>query len=319
MLVSNRVLAIDGGQTGTRAIVASAAGELEGLGVAGPSMDPGEFGRAIRDAVSQAGKIDAVVLGLTGVGISDETDSWYRETAAAATGSTNVLLESDAYTALVGAAGGRDGVLVVGGGGALALGVSRGTRVRAGGLGPMLIDEGSGYWLGLEAIRASWRAVEGWGPATALLGTVCEALGVQHIYDAKRRIHAGDVGFTEIARLAEAVGGVAQQGDRVAERLLTHAGGALAELALAVVRGTTWSDGPSVYASGRLLQDCAEVAHAFKARLESGAPGARLAQATYPPIVGAAIVGFRLVGELPSGEALEALTERWARATRPLG
>lgn len=307
-----RVLAIDGGQTGTRAIVAAATGQLEGVGIAGPSTDLREFDRALDHAVAKAPPVDAVVLGLTGVGISDAADDAYRDAVIAATGCTNVVLESDVYTALVGATGGGDGVLVVGGGGALAVGVSGNTRVRAGGLGPLLIDEGSGYWVGVEAIRASWKAVEGWGPRTALVEAVGVALGVPHIYDAKRRLHSGDIGFTEIASLAQVVDEVARRGDQVAEQLLTCAGQSLAQLALAALRAATWTSRPGVYTSGRLLQSSRDVARAFRLRLQADAPGVRLKSSKYPAIVGAAIVAFRQAGASPEDQALQSLSAQWS-------
>src|SRR5439155_1968617 len=43
-----------------------------------------------------------------------------------------------------------------------------GRAARAGGWGPLFGDEGGGYWVGCEALRAVARAHDGRGPETAL-------------------------------------------------------------------------------------------------------------------------------------------------------
>jgi N-acetylglucosamine kinase-like BadF-type ATPase len=61
---------------------------------------------------------------------------------------------SDAEGALLGALGGRPGLLVLAGTGSIVLGRDhRGRLARAGGLGPLLGDEGSAFWLGREWLR----------------------------------------------------------------------------------------------------------------------------------------------------------------------
>src|SRR5216117_999934 len=65
---------------------------------------------------------------------------------------------SDAQAALLGALGKRPGVLLLSGTGSIVVGRnSRGRWARAGGLGPVLGDEGSGFWLGREWLRARVR------------------------------------------------------------------------------------------------------------------------------------------------------------------
>ena len=66
-----------------------------------------------------------------------------------------VHVMSDAQAALLGALDGRPGVLVLAGTGSIVLGRSADGRwARAGGLGPLLGDEGSAFWLGREWLRA---------------------------------------------------------------------------------------------------------------------------------------------------------------------
>lgn len=63
---------------------------------------------------------------------------------------------SDVEGALLGALGERPGVLVLAGTGSIVLGQDgRGRLARAGGLGPLIGDEGSAFWLGREWLRGA--------------------------------------------------------------------------------------------------------------------------------------------------------------------
>src|SRR5204862_47365 len=66
---------------------------------------------------------------------------------------------SDAEAALLGAHDAQPGVLVLAGTGSIVLGRDAAGRLaRAGGLGPLIGDEGSAFWLGREWLRRTPRA-----------------------------------------------------------------------------------------------------------------------------------------------------------------
>jgi len=88
-----------------------------------------------------------------------------------------VVLESDLLATYFSGTDRPDGYAVIAGTGAGAIRVEGGRQVAvADGLGWLLGDEGSAYWLGREAVRASIAAIGGTGPPTALTGAVSEAL-----------------------------------------------------------------------------------------------------------------------------------------------
>src|SRR5438128_1339137 len=71
--------------------------------------------------------------------------------------------------ALVAGAQDAPGIVIVSGTGSIAYGRNaNGEAARAGGWGHMIGDEGSGYWIGREALTAVMRAADGRGPATGL-------------------------------------------------------------------------------------------------------------------------------------------------------
>jgi glucosamine kinase len=72
------------------------------------------------------------------------------------------------------------GIVVVAGTGAVIGEVTAGKLTRyVDGDGWLVGDDGSGFWLGREAVRAALAAFAGRGPATALADPVCAALGAR--------------------------------------------------------------------------------------------------------------------------------------------
>ena len=86
-----------------------------------------------------------------------------------------VLITTDADVALVGALRGPEGMILVSGTGSIALArLADGTRVRAGGYGHFLGDEGSAFFIGFQAIRRCLRSREGRDEKTGMLGSLMQ-------------------------------------------------------------------------------------------------------------------------------------------------
>lgn len=68
-------------------------------------------------------------------------------------GIKNISIETDAMIALYGAFENNDGAILISGTGSVLYGVNQGRLIRIGGWGKMLGDQGSGYWIGKEALR----------------------------------------------------------------------------------------------------------------------------------------------------------------------
>jgi N-acetylglucosamine kinase-like BadF-type ATPase len=177
------VLGIDAGGTKTVALVADAAGHVVAEGRAGGAnlQTDGELQvektlhAVIEEATRGRGLWPAAVcLGVAGVDREDDglviRDIMRRLGFRAGT-----LIVNDALIALVAGAGQNPGVVVISGTGSIAYGVShRGVAARAGGWGPILGDEGSGYWIGRRALEAVMRDVDARGPHTALTPIVLQ-------------------------------------------------------------------------------------------------------------------------------------------------
>jgi len=109
-----------------------------------------EVGNVLRKAVGRAA-IDSLVVAARGVWTPRERRVVRRRLRALA---RRVEVISDVEAALLGALDGRPGLLVLAGTGSIVLGRDGEGRVaRAGGLGPLIGDEGSAFWLGREWLR----------------------------------------------------------------------------------------------------------------------------------------------------------------------
>jgi len=236
------VLGIDGGGTKTTALLADGEGRILGRGFAGSSnyhtIGLAAAGEAllegIRAAFAEAGEalrpVAAACLGLAGVDRPEDRElirAWAREARVA----EEVLVVNDG--AIVLAAGTPDnwGVAVISGTGSIAWGRNPdGATARAGGWGHLLGDEGSGYAIALEALRAVARAADGRAPATALSEAILSRLGLPSPAALIGYVYRRPLLPAEIAALAPLVDRAAGEGDEVAAGILRRAG---EELALA--------------------------------------------------------------------------------------
>ena len=179
------VLGIDAGGTKTVALLADADGRILGEGRAGAAnlQTEGELEveKTLHTAIENATDgqhltVAAVCLGMAGVDRQDDAGV-IRGVMRRLGFRSNPLIVNDALIALVAGAGSSPGVVVISGTGSIAYGVSQhGVAARAGGWGPTLADEGSGYWIGRRALAAVMRDADGRGPQTDLIAPRAAAL-----------------------------------------------------------------------------------------------------------------------------------------------
>ena len=150
------------------------------------------------------------------------------------------------------ATGGKPGVMVISGGGSVAYGRNAsGEASRIGGWGHLLGDEGSGFWIGLEAIKAALKSWAGAGPKTALEDGVMREFGTEDDRRIVREVYSASFSEAQVAGLVPLVASLSQDGDETATRILDEAAGYLADIACAVLHRL----GPlPVYPSGGVFR-----------------------------------------------------------------
>jgi glucosamine kinase len=299
------VVGIDGGATRTRAVVLvdgvprgratvrSASAYHRGPDDA--AAVAAEAARAALAAAGLAGPVDALGAGLAGA--DDPSVRQRLQGALDAAGLARVVaIDHDAAAALAGGLALQPGVVVVAGTGSIAFGIdASGRRARAGGWGPLLDDEGSGYAVGRAALRAAMRAFDGRGPATALAEAVRARFCLVSL--ASLKIPARALSVDEIAALAPLAVEAARGGDAVAAGILTAAGEALAAMVVAVARQLGWERAPFALVAVGGLFEAGDLLRAPLLRaLAAAGCTARLQPARFPPEIGAALLAAQAAG-----------------------
>ena len=226
------VLGIDAGGTKTVCLLADEHGAVisEGRGPGANLHAAGELAvekvlhEVIEAAVGDRGVAPAAVcLGIAGVDREDEAQT-VRAIMRRLGYRTRAVVVNDALIALVSAAGDAPGVVIIAGTGSIVYGRNAlGESARAGGWGHMIGDEGSGYWIGREALAAVMRAADGRGPQTELTAALLHGLEIADISRLPRIVYDRDQPRMAVAALGPLVQRVSDDGDAVATRILERA------------------------------------------------------------------------------------------------
>jgi N-acetylglucosamine kinase-like BadF-type ATPase len=296
-------LGVDGGQSGTTAMIGDDTGQVLGTGHAGPSNhvstaeSPARFreaiGGAVRAATEAAGLADVrfagACLGLSGGTVGKEALA--RETVSAG----KYRIENDAVIALAGATAGAPGIIAIAGTGSIAFGRNAARRIaRAGGWGYVFGDEGGAFDLVRQALRAALRQEEGWGPATALRGALMNATAAPDINTLLHWFYTPEFPKARIASFAKLVDEAARGGDAIAREILQTSAKELAALVAAVRRQLFHrGDGPRIsYIGGVFHSEILRERFAALVELENEI---QIHPPAFGPAAGALIEAYRLL------------------------
>jgi glucosamine kinase len=317
------LLAIDGGQTATKALVARLDGTILGAGRGGPSdhfhIEGGvEKNRvaihgAIASALGSAGltaeRVAAIGLGLTGAPARGEQTPIVHEIVREVLAPEQITVTPDYVTNLAGASGGEPGVVLIAGGGAIGYGVTPdGREAIAGGYGFLLGDEGSAFDVGLRAIAAAARGDDRRGEPTVLQAIVEEHFEIPAIRQITRVVYRAGFSRERISLLAPKVAEAASNGDAPALGVMGAAGEELALTGLGVIRQLFEPGSPvGVYLTGGVFTAGEVVLAPFRATLQAGWPEAEARQPRFPPAVGGLILAARSLGTKVGADWMEAI------------
>ncbi len=301
------VLALDGGQSGTLAVVGTTSGRILGVGAGGPirhhdepdaeSVAADSVASALDAAYGEAGLVaaaEACCLSMTGS--SGIVEAVVAERVHP--GRIDVLA-SDAVAALAAGTGRAVGVVVIAGTGSVAYAASAdGSAIDRGGWGWFMGDEGSGFWIAVQALRAAALGFDGVGPATELSELLPAALGFDTLREVYNAVTGGVVERARIAALARPVLELAGAGDPVAGRIVAEAAEALERLVLGTASAAPWlaDDERSVVFGGGVLSPASPVAGALASRLARSLPGFAVIRSELPPAAGAYFLALRSCG-----------------------
>lgn len=298
-------IGVDGGASKTAALVVDEQGNALGRGLAGGSNHlrvgieeaTRNIERAVNIALVEAGiAIRNIEYAYCGVAGSDHPVHRQRviDSLKIFFPHGNFIIDTDARIALTGAVGFGAGIVIISGTGSVAFGRNAaGDESRAGGWGPTLGDEGSGFWIAREGLSAIVRAHDGRGFATRMTDLLCDEYGMCSPEELPRFVYAATTHVDDIARYGKLVIEAAQENDDVAREILARGGSELAECVLAIARKLHMTEtsfrvayvGGAFHAGDLLLNP-------MRLRLQRDAPDSTLEPPMRTPVEGAAMMAM---------------------------
>jgi N-acetylglucosamine kinase len=302
-------LGVDGGQSGTTALIGDETGCVLGTGEAGPCNHAGAAeGRAkLERAVSESLAAASLAAGLDPASLRFESACFgmsggpddKREILAGIVQANRWIVTHDAATALAGATAAGQGIATIAGTGSIAFGRNpAGRAARAGGWGYVFGDEGGAFDIARQSLRAALRMEEGWGPSTSLRDALLQATASGNANQMLHRFYTAEWPRSRVATLARLVDAVAAEGDSMAIDILNGAAQSLALLA-ASVRSQLWAPGDPVevaYIGGVFESERLRERFRMLVELEEGC---HCGSPRYGPAEGALLEAYRAEGLNP--------------------
>lgn len=223
------IIGIDGGGTSTQGalsrgldvIVRAEVGSTNYHNV-GQEEAKKRFELLLNNLVTKAAisldQVDGICLG--GAGIDSVTDEkvvslMFREVGFAG----ELIVVNDAVTALVGGNASLSGAVLIAGTGSIAFGQIGDKTARCGGWGHLIDDGGSGYDLGISALKSVMEASDGREEVTQLWPAIKNHLGIDREDDIIHFLYNSETGKEKIAALAPYVIQLADK-DKVAHKIV---------------------------------------------------------------------------------------------------
>jgi N-acetylglucosamine kinase-like BadF-type ATPase len=241
MFVLRYVIGVDGGGTKTVAVAYDLQGNVLGEGKSGFSnvmVDFKEATKHIISAIQEAQQhlapeeCEYIYLGIAGSeGIENKEELIQ---ILIDTFQTKISVVNDSIIAHAATLRGNDGVLVIAGTGAIAVGIDDQKCVFAGGWGHLLGDEGSGYWIAMEAFRQMIRETDNSLPLSRLSKEILQEIGYSDPQDIK--LYAYSRPKADIAQLSKVVSRLADENESEAIAILNEAGVRLGEMTVNCIR-----------------------------------------------------------------------------------
>lgn len=317
---SKLFLGIDGGQSHTEAIIADENGRILGRGFGGASNhaeQPGGRERlrnAILNSVGEALKnagpadINEVVFASAHCGMTGGAD-YKEEIIGEILKAEKLAVNHDAATALFGATAGEPGVVVIAGTGSAIYGENAdGKNARAGGLGFLFSDEGSGFWLATQTIRLAIKEQDGLIEPDNLEKLVTDFFGRERIRFVTTDFYNGKISRDEIAKLAQKAHEAAENGNQTLRAQINYGTSVLAASVKSVARRLNLPDEFIVSGVGGMFR--ATLTQTFFAEnLREQSPQAIFIKPRFGPAIGALLLAYKQANREISEELLLNLQE----------
>lgn len=180
-----------------------------------------------------------------------------------------------------------------------------------GGWGYLLGDDGSGVWIGRQAIRSMMRYLEKIGPKSYFHTLVEEQYHPDSPSAMSATIYSAPSPPYFLGTFCKMVNDAAQSGDAQSQEILTQAGEILAESVREMAEKHGLSGNIPVCTTGSVFQHCTHMCEAFRDRVRKHLPECTLHSALFEPVVGCVIYCMIVEGHSLNQQALDFLLQEY--------
>ncbi len=159
-----------------------------------------------------------------------------------------------------------------------------------GGWGPLLGDEGSGYEIGLNAIKAAIYSCDGRKQKSMLYDLVMEKWNLNRLWDIVTHLARNPDARHEVASAAVLCAKAANAGDRAALRIYEHAALELFSQTRCAIEPCREAWDGTVVIMGGAWKGCPRMFEIFKHEMELLYPEAKVRKPIFEPVVGCAVL-----------------------------
>lgn len=236
----------------------------------------------------------AIYIGAAGAGrkrISDQL----RELVELAFRGARVVVGDDAAIAFRAAIPDGDGAVLIAGTGSTAYAEHGEQSQRVGGLGYLAGDEGSAFWIGMQAVRLYGRVLDGRANRDETTDLVARQLDVadREGYVAALYDRAPDP--AQIAALAPSIVAFAGKGNRASTKIVQQAAQELGDLVKSALRAVQLLESsPRIAFAGGLFRENSLLTFLLETRLNGDIAGAAIVKGGDEPVRGALRLAERL-------------------------
>jgi N-acetylglucosamine kinase-like BadF-type ATPase len=238
---------------------------------------------------------DSICIGAAGAGRKPIADQ-LRELIESAFRGARVVVGDDAAIAFRAAIPDGDGAVLIAGTGSTAYAERGDQSVRVGGLGYLAGDEGSAFWIGMQAVKLYGRALDGRANRDETTDLVARALDVADREGYIAALYDRVLDPAQIAALAPSIIAFAGKGNRASTKIVQQAAQELGDLVKAALRAVQLLDAsPRIALAGGLFRENSLLTFLLETRLNGDVVGAAIVKGGDEPMRGALRLAERLL------------------------
>ena len=297
---------IDGGGTKTECVLVNEMGERLGRGIGGESnflfggretaakSTTDALNAAFEDAGLVPQKLECAYV--SSAGIKTYCGKGHEPYFRGFIDCEELVLEGDIYPIWYGACGDDPAIVQVSGTGAITYLFRKNGYIRVDGWGPMLGDEGSGYWLGLEALKTTLRIFDGRETRDdAFCGRILSSMNAGKAVELIGILRRNQ-DRSLVASVAKPVCELAEAGNKTAIALADKAAKRLERSIAAALSRDNESDALPLVLWGGLLRPGSPVAECLEKRIEKRQRVDRIIYPTHSTAVVSAALALKARG-----------------------